>query len=36
MIQGVIWIGTAAGLCRFNETTKKFTTFSEKMDRLKV
>ena len=28
--QGVIWIGTAAGLCRFNETTKKFTTFSEK------
>jgi hypothetical protein len=28
--QGVIWIGTAAGLCRFNETTKKFITFSEK------
>jgi ligand-binding sensor domain-containing protein len=28
--KGVIWIGTAAGLCRFNETTKKFTTFSEK------
>ena len=28
--KGVIWIGTAAGLCRFNETTRKFTTFSEK------
>jgi len=28
--QGVIWIGTAAGLCRFNETTRTFTTFSEK------
>ena len=26
----MIWIGTAAGLCRFNETTGKFTTFSEK------
>jgi len=28
--KGVIWIGTTAGLCRFNETTRKFTTFSEK------
>ena len=28
--KGVIWIGTAAGLCRFNETTNKFTNFSEK------
>ena len=27
---GVIWISTGAGLCRFNETTRKFTTFSEK------
>src|SRR5829696_791623 len=27
---GVIWIGTAAGLCRFNEITRKFTSFSEK------
>jgi len=28
--EGVIWIGTGTGLCRFNETAKKFTTFSEK------
>jgi ligand-binding sensor domain-containing protein len=28
--KGVIWIGTAGGLCRFNEITRKFTTFSEK------
>jgi ligand-binding sensor domain-containing protein len=28
--KGVIWLGTGAGLCRFNETTKSFTTFSEK------
>ena len=28
--KGVIWISTAAGLCRFNETTRKFTTFAEK------
>jgi len=27
---GVTWIGTGAGLCRFNEITGKFTTFSEK------
>ena len=27
---GVIWIGTGAGLCRFNETTRNFTTFSVK------
>jgi ligand-binding sensor domain-containing protein len=28
--KGVIWIGTESGLCRFNETTKTFTSFSEK------
>ena len=28
--KGVIWLGTIAGLCRFDETTGKFTTFSEK------
>jgi ligand-binding sensor domain-containing protein len=28
--KGVIWIGTESGLCRFNEATRKFTTFSEK------
>ena len=28
--KGVIWIGTGAGLCRFNETTETFSTFSEK------
>ena len=28
--KGVIWIGTGWGLCRFNETTGTFTTFSEK------
>jgi ligand-binding sensor domain-containing protein len=27
---GTIWIGTNAGLCRFNEATEKFSTFSEK------
>jgi ligand-binding sensor domain-containing protein len=27
---GIIWIGTGAGLCRFNETTRTFTTFSLK------
>ncbi len=27
---GVIWIGTGAGLCRFNETTRTFTNFSIK------
>ena len=27
---GVIWIGTGAGLSSFNETTRKFTTFSVK------
>jgi ligand-binding sensor domain-containing protein len=27
---GVIWIGTGAGLARYNNTTRKFTTFSEK------
>jgi streptogramin lyase len=28
--KGVIWIGTESGLCRFNETTTNFTTFTEK------
>jgi ligand-binding sensor domain-containing protein len=28
--KGIIWIGTSAGLCRFNETTRKFTIFAEK------
>ena len=28
--KGKIWIGTISGLCRFNETTRKFTTYSEK------
>jgi len=28
--RGVIWVGTASGLCRFNEITGKFTSFSEK------
>ena len=27
---GKIWAGTIAGLCRFDETTGKFTTFTEK------
>jgi ligand-binding sensor domain-containing protein len=27
---GVIWIGTGAGLCRLDEITKRFVTFSEK------
>ena len=29
-LKGVLWIGTGAGLCRFDETTRKFATFSEK------
>jgi ligand-binding sensor domain-containing protein len=28
--KGEIWIGTPSGLCRFDERTRKFTTFSEK------
>jgi len=28
--KGIIWLGTQSGLCRFNESTQKFTTFSEK------
>jgi len=28
--KGVIWIGTASGLCRLNESSAKFFTFSEK------
>ena len=28
--KGIIWVGTESGLCCFNETTRKFTTFSEK------
>jgi len=28
--KGIIWVGTESGLCRFNETNRKFTTFSEK------
>ncbi|HEY5772484.1 MAG TPA: two-component regulator propeller domain-containing protein, partial [Chitinophagaceae bacterium] len=28
--RGEIWIGTSSGLCRFNGSTRKFTTFSEK------
>ena len=28
--KGEIWIGTASGLCHFNKSTRKFTTFSEK------
>jgi ligand-binding sensor domain-containing protein len=28
--KGLIWLGTGAGLCSFDENTKKFTTYSEK------
>ena len=28
--KGVMWFGTGAGICRFNEATRQFTTFSEK------
>ncbi|HEX5654536.1 MAG TPA: two-component regulator propeller domain-containing protein [Chitinophagaceae bacterium] len=28
--KGIIWLGTIAGLCRFNESTGNFTTFSER------
>jgi len=28
--KGIIWIGTAGGLCRFDQTTQSFTTFSER------
>jgi len=29
-LNGVIWLGTEAGLCSFDETQKKFTNYSEK------